>query len=70
MALCPYCDQFQPTTGGCQVPGCHGFICGSCGRCNRSDWFDATAHAKAEERGARRMRSEPVTSSPTSERRR
>ncbi len=47
MTLCPYCGEFQPTTG-CPVPGCGGFVCPCSGRCNRAESFDPAAHAAAQ----------------------
>ena len=47
VTLCPYCDQFQPTTR-CPVPGCGGFVCPCSGRCNRAEHWDPAAHAAAD----------------------
>ena len=44
MTLCPYCNQFQPTTN-CQVPHCAGFVCPCSGRCNREEKFSPDEHA-------------------------
>ncbi len=51
MTLCPYCDQFQPTTG-CPVPQCGGFVCPCSGRCNRQERFSPAAHAEIMQRSA------------------
>lgn len=55
MTLCPYCNQFQPTTP-CTVPRCGGYVCPCSGRCNRQERFSPAAHAEL----AQRMNAEPV----------
>jgi len=44
MPYCPYCTRFLPATR-CDVPGCGGNICETCGLCHREETFHRQAVA-------------------------
>jgi hypothetical protein len=48
MTFCPYCNQFT-SPSHCQVPRCGGFVCGTCGQCNRMERFHRAAGQRERE---------------------
>jgi hypothetical protein len=38
VTFCPYCNQFT-APAHCREPRCGGYVCGSCGQCNRQERF-------------------------------
>jgi hypothetical protein len=53
MTYCPYCQKFTDPSH-CKFARCGGFVCGTCGRCNREERFHEVSAGETAARPAAR----------------